>query len=148
MKAFIFILACGLMLMVGSLGFRPPPLIRLRGTSARRLQALGNDAVAAGATAGTSASSEEPITLAFFVQISDSTIDHLPRLLRRIWEPCNLYAIHVDAKASGAGVLRSLRERLHAENGDYASNVHFMEPELITYRGMYYSILYIDIDTG
>lgn len=136
MKALLFALACGFALMVGSLGIRPPPVVRLRGASARRLQALTS--TSSRVSAGGGDGDGEEVTLAFFLQISDSTIEHLPRLLRRIWEPCNQYTIHVDAKAkaSGAGALRGLKERLQAENGEYARNVHFMEPELITYRGV------------
>lgn len=77
----------------------------------------------------------DELTLSFFLQISESTMGHLPRLLRKLWEPVNVYAIHIDRKVSPE-LVRKLKESLYAENPRYIANVHFMPPELITYRGV------------
>lgn len=73
--------------------------------------------------------------LAYFIQISGSTMDHLPRLLRALHGARHVYAIHVDRKVPLQRV-RALRAKLLAENKEYAKNVHFMPREMITYRGV------------
>lgn len=75
------------------------------------------------------------LRLAYFVQISANTMGHLPRLLARIWERGNVYAIHIDEKVPKAQI-SGLRGMLERQNPEYAKNVHWMEPELITYRGV------------
>lgn len=73
--------------------------------------------------------------VAFFIQIANNTVDHLPRLLRTLYHPQNAYAVHFDLKipkqrvdAVMAGIMR--------ENVLYGENVFVMDSELITYRGV------------
>lgn len=72
--------------------------------------------------------------IAYFIQIAENTIGHLPRLLRRIYHRNNVYAIHFDLKIPPA-VLREAKDKIRA-NPEYAKNVHIMTSELITYRGI------------
>ena len=73
--------------------------------------------------------------IAYFVQISDSTLTLFPRLLRSLWHERNTYVIHFDKKIPQW-------QRAHAEtylykgNDHYKENVHVMESEMITYRGI------------
>lgn len=74
-------------------------------------------------------------TIAYFIQISDATLTLLPRLLRTLWHRHNTYVIHFDKKIP-------VWQRKHAEatvfkgNTHYKDNVHVMESEVITYRGI------------
>ncbi len=79
--------------------------------------------------------SKEDTSLAYFIQVSSSTLDHLPRLLDRIWEPSNCYAIHVDAKVDG-GEYQMLRERIYNQHKSYKGNIYFMQREPVTYAGI------------
>lgn len=80
-----------------------------------------------------SATSEANI--AYFIQIAESTADHLPRLLRRLHHPNNVYAVHFDMKM-GADLIASVKTVLFAASPHFRENVHFMPSELITYRGV------------
>lgn len=77
----------------------------------------------------------EEVNIAYFIQISDSTLTLLPRLLRSVWHPSNTYVIHFDKKIPEY-------QRTHAsvalfrKKGKYKSNVHVMESEVVTYRGI------------
>lgn len=73
--------------------------------------------------------------IAYFVQVADSTAGHLPRLMKRLHHPNNAYAIHFDMKMDQE-VVASVKQKLFEENPHFESNVHFMESELITYRGV------------
>jgi len=86
-------------------------------------------------TPAQTASERSRLTLAFFLQISGSTMGHTPRLLRKIYEPFNVYAIHIDRKVNATEVA-ALKKTLFDENPSYETNVFFMESELITYRGI------------
>ena len=72
--------------------------------------------------------------LAFFIQISPSTINHLPRLLSKIYHEKNVYAIHLDLKISDEQ-RKNVLNKLYKIT-EYKRNVHIMESELITYRGV------------
>lgn len=72
--------------------------------------------------------------VAFFIQIADNTIHHFPRLLRALHHPQNVYAIHFDLKIPDDAVKSAVT---HIESDErYAKNVHIMQSELITYRGV------------
>lgn len=73
--------------------------------------------------------------IAYFVQVADSTAAHLPRLMKRLHHPNNVYAIHFDMKMDQE-VVTSVKQKLFDENPHFERNVHFMESELITYRGV------------
>lgn len=72
--------------------------------------------------------------IAFFIQVSQSTAGHLPRLLARLHHPKNVYAVHLDAKMEPELVESVMR--LVVQDGPAATNVHYMQQELITYRGV------------
>ncbi len=126
------VMICAFVLSWSSIGLPAVPLVR------HHVQLVnGADSSNSVASAPTSAVdlANKPVTLAFFLQISGSTMGHLPRLLAKIWEPCNVYAIHIDAKIPAQEV-KTLHESLLKENSKYADNVYIMDPELITYRGV------------
>lgn len=78
---------------------------------------------------------EPEASLAYFIQISESTVALLPRLLRVVWHPENVYVVHFDKKIPEW-------QRSHAEaalfkgNKKYDSNVKVMKSETVTYRGI------------
>lgn len=73
--------------------------------------------------------------LAYFIQVSDNTVAHLPRLLARIYHPRNVYAIHFDKKVD-IKLTSRVKENMVKRNPSYKDNVMYMRPELITYRGV------------
>lgn len=73
--------------------------------------------------------------LAYFIQISETTVAHLPRLLARLYHARNVYVIHFDMKVDKTLVAR-LKRNMLKRNRKYESNVRFMPSELITYRGV------------
>lgn len=85
------------------------------------------------ATTNDDAGTEET-NIAYFIQIAENTVHHLPRLLRTLYHERNVYAIHFDLKIP-QDVIRDAEDRIRS-NPRYASNVHIMPAELITYRGI------------
>lgn len=81
-----------------------------------------------------SSSDSGEANIAYFIQIAENTVDHLPRLLRKLYHERNVYAIHFDLKIP-RHVVRAEEDRIRS-NPQYASNVHIMPSELITYRGI------------
>eukprot|EP00177_Eucheuma_denticulatum_P001063 GFKZ01001942.1.p1 GENE.GFKZ01001942.1~~GFKZ01001942.1.p1 ORF type:complete len:387 (+),score=39.59 GFKZ01001942.1:284-1444(+) len=73
--------------------------------------------------------------IAYFVQISESTLTLLPRLLKSIWHPKNTYLIHFDKKIPEWQRTHA-RAVLFRKTHKYDSNVHIMESEMVTYRGI------------
>lgn len=73
--------------------------------------------------------------IAYFIQIAESTAGHLPRLLKRLYHERNSYAIHFDSKMHSS-LVKNITSSIFEENPEYEENVHIMEPELITYRGI------------
>lgn len=71
--------------------------------------------------------------IAYFLQIANNTVEHFPRLLRRLHHPSNIYAIHFDLKIPSARLEPLIK--LISTTPAY-SNVHIMPSELITYRGV------------
>lgn len=75
------------------------------------------------------------VNIAYFIQISESTLALLPRLLQSVYHPDNTYIIHFDKKIPEF-------QRTHAsvalfrKKSKYATNVHVMESEVVTYRGI------------
>lgn len=78
---------------------------------------------------------EIEIKLAFFLQISPSTVEFLPRLLKSLWEDVNVYAIHIDTKVTEKH-FASIKDNIYRQNPLYKSNVYFMRRESISYRGV------------
>lgn len=72
--------------------------------------------------------------IAYFLQISESTLMHLPRLLDSVYHPQNTYAIHFDLKVKREDIHKAT-QRIRARTGN-AGNIHIMPSELITYRGV------------
>lgn len=73
--------------------------------------------------------------LAYFIQISSTTVSHLPRLLARIYHARNCYIIHFDKKVDTT-LTNRVRTNMFKKNPHYRNNVKYMPPELITYRGV------------
>lgn len=72
--------------------------------------------------------------IAYFIQVSEPTIDLLPRLLRTLHNARDVYAVHFDGKISNTTRLAAV-ERIRAESA-YNDNVFVMHSEIITYRGV------------
>lgn len=77
--------------------------------------------------------STDPVPLAFFIQISNSTIALLPRLLVVMWHPDHIYLIHLDEKIS-----TDVRDKLHhaVNSVKLFNNIHFLPSDTITYKGV------------
>lgn len=89
-----------------------------------------------GATAHSFKQQQTPeVNIAYFIQISESTLALLPRLLQSVYHPDNTYIIHFDKKVPEF-------QRTHAsvalfkKKSKYAANVHVMDSEVVTYRGI------------
>lgn len=80
---------------------------------------------------GTWAEREREANIAYFIQVSDENVDMVPRLLRVLHHPLNVYAIHFDQKIAAQRV-DPVVSKLKMEY----ENVHFMDRELITYKGV------------
>lgn len=74
-------------------------------------------------------------SIAFFIQISNCTVDHLPRLISSIYHPHNVYAIHLDRKVPVA-TRNAIMKRIFEQKRAYSQNVFVMDSEAVTYRGM------------
>lgn len=72
--------------------------------------------------------------IAYFLQVSESTLLHLPRLLDSIYHPRNTYAIHFDLKVPRDDI-QKVSQQIRTKTGN-AGNIHIMPSELITYRGV------------
>lgn len=73
--------------------------------------------------------------LAFFVQVSDTSVLHVPRLLRAIWHRENVYVIHFDAKIDHERRIRMAR-LLKKEKGAKHGNILAMNSEPVSYAGV------------
>lgn len=70
--------------------------------------------------------------IAFFIQVSSSTVPRLYKLLEALYHPKNVYAIHLDKKIPESWRRQVMRK---ITTSHYRHNVHFMESEPVTYRG-------------
>ncbi|KAK1864664.1 hypothetical protein I4F81_007208 [Pyropia yezoensis] len=73
------------------------------------------------------------VDVAYFIQVSESNLPLLPRLLRALAHPANAYAVHFDRKipdAELAPVVAAIRA------DDRLAAVRFMPREVVTYRGI------------
>lgn len=75
----------------------------------------------------------EEVDIAYFIQVSESSLPMVNRLLDRIHHPSNIYAIHCDKKIPSYKVIKAMAE---IKNSPRYSNVFFMERESVTYRGV------------
>ena len=82
----------------------------------------------------TQSTSSSVSNVAFFIQVSNSSILLLPRLLRAIYHPQNVYIIHFDYKISYHQ--RNTVSTLLLEEQRYSENVHIMESESVSYAGV------------
>ncbi|KAK1866309.1 hypothetical protein I4F81_008829 [Pyropia yezoensis] len=73
------------------------------------------------------------VDVAYFVQVSESNLPLLPRLLRSIHHPANTYAVHFDKKIPAAA-FTPVRDAILAD--PRMDNVLFMSREVVTYRGI------------
>ncbi|PXF41345.1 Beta-glucuronosyltransferase GlcAT14B [Gracilariopsis chorda] len=72
-------------------------------------------------------------TIAYFIQISESSLPLTPRLLSRIHHPGNFYALHFDKKIPAHRVVALVSQ---IKNEPRYSNVLVMPREPVTYRGI------------
>lgn len=75
-----------------------------------------------------------PANVAYFIQVAESTLDHLPRLLRAIHHDSNVYAIHFDLKIPQNRV-KPIVDKIN-NTPRFNDNVFIMKSQLITYRGI------------
>ncbi len=83
------------------------------------------------------AAAEKPpreANIAYFIQVSESTITLLPRLLKVLWHEKNLYVLHFDKKIPKWQRDYSTRSLLKSAKGK--KNIVIMPSEVITYRGI------------
>lgn len=73
--------------------------------------------------------------IAYFIQISQETVAHLPRLINRIYHSNHTFLIHFDKKVD-IPLTQRVQKNLYKRNPEYRDNVFYMTPELITYRGV------------
>ncbi|CDF40214.1 Xylosyltransferase, family GT14 [Chondrus crispus] len=84
---------------------------------------------------GSASRSENRANLAFFVQVSNTSVLNFPRLLRAIWHERNIYVIHFDMKIGSVQrkqILRLLKE----DDASRFANVIVMDSEAISYAGI------------
>lgn len=124
------------------------------GASAGAVDGAASDA----ATAGTGGGSPPEASIAYFLQVSSENVRLLPRLVRAVYHPDNVYAVHFDVKISAADVLAATQGMAAVLDGrDGArqrpitsttptsessfrpvlpANIHLMVRRTITYRGV------------
>lgn len=78
--------------------------------------------------------SKKKAKLAFFIQVSDSNLRLLSRLLIVMWHPHHLYLIHFDAKVNPA--TREQFVQTIQKNELLSDNVFVLEADVITYKGV------------
>ncbi|PXF45812.1 Beta-glucuronosyltransferase GlcAT14B [Gracilariopsis chorda] len=76
---------------------------------------------------------QEEADIAFFVQISNTNINLVPRLLSRIWHPKNLYCLHFDNKIPPK-MIEMFRDAL--KTNKHLNNTFLMPSTIITYTGV------------
>ncbi len=99
-----------------------------------QMGALGLLFVLLASCAAARAAREGEARIAYFVQVSETTLPLLPRLLRVIWHEDNHYVVHFDAKIPAWQrdyTLPAILRRL-----PHHRNVRVMASEVITYRGI------------
>lgn len=83
----------------------------------------------------TVAATTSDVNIAYFIQVSDATVTLLPRLLRTLWHVSNLHVIHFDKKIPQWQREHAAKTLLSSDSR-YTSNVHIMQSEPVTYRGI------------
>lgn len=112
----------------------------------------------AAAAAGSGGGSPPEASIAYFLQVSPANVRLLPRLVRAVYHPANVYAVHFDVKISAAD-MQAATEGMAAVVDDGGGsqqrpatattstegsttrpalppNIHLMERRPITYRGV------------
>lgn len=124
------------------------------GVNAGAVHGTASDAAAAGTGGG----SPPEASIAYFLQVSPENVRLLPRLVRAVYHPDNIYAVHFDVKISAADVLAATQGMAAVLDGrDGArqrpvtsttptsgstsrtvlpANIHLMVRRTITYRGV------------
>ena len=74
--------------------------------------------------------------IAYFIQVSESTVPLVPRLLRNIWHGRNLYIIHYDKKIPKWQRELATSNLKKFINGKNSNNLRIIESEVITYMGI------------
>lgn len=83
---------------------------------------------------GKIAAQKDIVSIAYFVQAGNDSVPLLSRLFARIHHPSNFYVLHVDAKVDKQA--RRNVQNMIERNPRYASNVHIMKSEMVTYKAI------------
>jgi len=83
---------------------------------------------------GSGSSDSGEVDVAYFIQVSATNLPLLPRLIKVLHHPRNVYAVHCDRKMDAAAIAPV--EAAIRANAAYAKNVRFMKREVVTYRGI------------
>ncbi|PXF45831.1 Beta-glucuronosyltransferase GlcAT14A [Gracilariopsis chorda] len=78
-------------------------------------------------------SSSSPANIAYFIQVSPETVLHLPRLLRVLHHPKNVYLVHFDIKIPASLISRA---QTFLQSNSYKKNVFVLPQEAIAYAGI------------
>lgn len=82
------------------------------------------------------ANSTAQVNIAYFIQVSQANLPLVPRLLSRLYHVHNQYILHFDRKIPLRLVLPVIRQVTRHAVYKRVGNVHIMEREMITYRGV------------
>lgn len=77
--------------------------------------------------------STDEVNIAYFIQVSLSSLPMVDRLMSKIHHKENFYALHFDKKIPAYKVISIVS---HIKSNPLYSNVHVMERESVTYRGI------------
>lgn len=79
------------------------------------------------------AEATDEANIAYFIQVSSSTLPLTERLLSRVHHPENFYALHFDKKIPAYRVVKVVSS---IKGNPVYGNVHVMERDSVTYRGI------------
>ncbi|KAI0561340.1 Xylosyltransferase family GT14 [Gracilaria domingensis] len=73
--------------------------------------------------------------IAYFIQLTPETVNHLPRLYSAIYHPRNTHALHFDVRIPQSQVERSIAT-LRAQNPDFEKDTIIIPPRKLVYDGI------------
>lgn len=83
---------------------------------------------------GSEAMGKDRMSIAYFIQVGADSVALLPRLFDRIHHEDNFYVVHIDAKVQESR--RIWFKNFIEHNERYHKNMHMMESEMVTYKGI------------
>lgn len=88
--------------------------------------------------------------IAYFIQVSESNVALLNRLLLSLYDPCNYYALHLDLKIDELKAFEALRSAYETVGSRWGEsdernvrNMHIVQSEVVTYRGLTMTMNYL-----